>query len=751
MRNRLMLTFACIALAAASITLAQDPIEPGDLESRIAETIERYGKGKLERAWQGAAILEGFGEGAIPSLRRLLVEGSVHHKLMASKALIALGATEKVAKTLRGIAAETELVEAQRVAALRLLVNFPGSETKKLLVALLEGEGAYDATLRIHAAKTLFQTARDRTARSSLMPLLEVDDAEVRAEAALALGEMGYVQGRCRSIIQDLSTEPTPRGTQARLIIQSERLMQRLLAEGAVSSDSDQNRYIEQLERDLEKKTKENEELRRNFRRDENHLLISALLDAIKANYADPDRFDKQDLLVAAAKGMVASLDPFSSFMDPKDTGDFDEGISGAYAGIGAQVAKDRADRTLLILRPVYKGPAYRLGLRSGDKITEVEGTDTAGLQLTDITKKLKGPPGTSVSMMVFRRGWKEPREFTITRETIRLESVHSRLLPGDIGYLHLAQFGDTAVEEFTSAVDELEALGMKGLIVDLRLNPGGYLNAAVAIVDEFVGEDKRPVVTQKGGSPTFKPTARYTTAHKRDDYPLVVLVNRASASASEIVSGALQDFGRATVVGERTFGKGSVQRLLSMPTAIDEDLGGRTTLRLTVQYYYLPSGRSIHAKRDERGKVIEEGGVIPDVEVEPERTPLWRLEAVGKLIEAKAFDEYLDVHFERNNDAFRKIAEVGDEGRTEVYPDFESFFAGRNKSMAQNDDIRYELRRKIRRRVEDDRGKEFACNYPEDAQLQRAILVMLDKLDRKAAELAEYAWFADKFAEAPK
>ena len=226
------------------------------------------------------------------------------------------------------------------------------------------------------------------------------------------------------------------------------------------------------------------------------------------------------------------------------------------------------------------------------------------------------------------------------------------------------------------------------------------------------------------------------------------MLVNGTSASASEIVSGALQDFDRAVIVGRRTFGKGSVQRLLSLPDSTNDLIGGETTLRLTVQYYYLPSGRSIHTKRDSQGRVISEGGVEPDIEVKPKSIPLWRWEALSKLTDDKVFEQYLDQYFKDNKDQLSRLAKLGDGGDASVYPEFQEFFTPRNSYHAEVDDIRRELRARVRRKLEDERGRQFACDFSEDVQLQRAILEILKLADSAADEIPEYGTFAHKFEE---
>ena len=220
----------------------------------------------------------------------------------------------------------------------------------------------------------------------------------------------------------------------------------------------------------------------------------------------------------------------------------------------------------------------------------------------------------------------------------------------------------------------------------------------------------------------------------------MVILVNSSSASASEIVSGALQDFKRAKLIGVRTYGKGSVQRLLPMDNEVNRLLGGETTLRLTVQHYYLPSGRSIHTKRDLEGKVLAEGGVEPDLVNELEEIPLWRIEALGRLSEKNAFEEWVDSNYIDNKELLKKIAENGDENGEVELPGFDEWYAQQSDTMVTEEDARFGLRRKIRRLVEDERGTQFACDFVEDTQLQAAIIDLLGSLGTEISTIPQYS-----------
>ncbi|MFN0058255.1 MAG: S41 family peptidase [Planctomycetota bacterium] len=753
----------CVLAPLAKARGQEDPTaDPkANVTAEIERITKRYGAGDLARAWQGAAQLEELGPAILPWATEQLAtapeaqsDAAAIPLLMVAKSLLALGETEPVEKALLALGAAFSLSVPVRSAALELLGEFPGERAEKLLTEILAGDEQFDASLRIAAARSLFQVSGEyKAVRTFLRPLLEVDDAAVRNAAALALGEMDNLDGPVKRILLSLEKEPTSAGAQARLILAHERRL-RSLERRLEAKEPDLptggegvrlERELEQTTRQLEEKRQQLEDIRQQLAQGRlNHPLVNDLLQLVLDNYVDPALADPKALVVEAAKGMIASLDPFSMFMDVKETKEFYESIAGEYAGIGAQVGKDKETDFLIILRPIYGGPAYQAGLLTDDKIISIGGVSTKGLNLEEILKKLKGDAGATAQLEVHRRGWKEPRKFDIQRKMIRLESVATTVLPGKIGYLSLSQFGDDAVTEFENGIQSLLNDGVNAVVLDLRNNGGGYMEAAVSIVDMFVGDQKDPIVSQRDIGRRMSPKQHFAKPPHLGDFPLIVLINEGSASAAEIVSGALQDFGRATLVGERSFGKGSVQQLLNLPEGTNALLGGPTKLRLTVQYYFLPSGRSIHTQRDAEGRVIEEGGVKPDIEVVQDAPPLWRLEALNRLVDKNAFRDYLEKHpLKDNGELYRVVAELGDGGSTSTYPGFDEHFSPLNTDRAEVDDIRRYLRREIRRLVMDERGKEFACDYSDDIQLQRAILELLKKLGTAPESIVEYKTFA--------
>lgn len=307
-----------------------------------------------------------------------------------------------------------------------------------------------------------------------------------------------------------------------------------------------------------------------------------------------------KDLVYGAAKGMVSVLDPFSQFMEPEAKKDMETETEGKFGGVGMRVAV--RDEWLTVITPLPDTPAYRLGILPGDKIIKIEGISTKSMSLTEAVQKLRGEPKTEVHVTIAREGQKELLEFKIIRENIKIQSVKSKLLEGNIGYIKLIEFIEPSTRDMLKAINDLKTQGMTSLVLDLRNNPGGLLSSAVEVSKLFIGDSKLIVYTEGRAQPRQEYLANPTAPCS--DVSMVVLVNQGSASGSEILAGALQDHHRALILGSQTFGKGSVQSVITL-----EDGSG---LRLTTAKYYTPAGRSIH--RDEKtGK----GGIDPDIVVD--------------------------------------------------------------------------------------------------------------------------------------
>ncbi len=296
------------------------------------------------------------------------------------------------------------------------------------------------------------------------------------------------------------------------------------------------------------------------------------------------DKVDTQKLVVAAIDGMLDKLDPHTVYISSKQLQSVDESFQGDFDGVGIefQVVND----TLTVVSPIIGGPSYALGIMPGDRIVKINDSSAVGITNEEVVSKLRGPAGSKVNITIVRFGVKKPLQYEITRAKIPLYSVDTHFMFNKItGYISLSRFSETTFDEMDSALADLKRKGMKQLILDLRGNPGGLLNQAVKVANLFIGSGKKIVYT-KGRRSEFDEVYKADDPAPYKNLPLIILVNDGSASASEIVSGAMQDWDRALIVGETTFGKGLVQRQFPLPD--------NSALRLTIARYYTPSGRLI-------------------------------------------------------------------------------------------------------------------------------------------------------------
>lgn len=321
--------------------------------------------------------------------------------------------------------------------------------------------------------------------------------------------------------------------------------------------------------------------------------VFAEVMQRIKAAYVEP--VDDKTLLESAIRGMLSDLDPHSAYLTPDQFKDLQATTSGEFGGIGIEVTMD--DGFLKVISPLDNTPASRAGLKSGDLIVKINDTFVKGMNLEDAVNMMRGDIGSKVKLSVLRKGDNKPHVMTLTRAKISVQSVRSDMLEPGYGYIRITQFQDSTGSEVKKALKKLEKQKpLKGLVLDLRNNPGGVLDAAIATADTFL--DGGLVVYTEGRAKGSRQNYSATKGDMLHGKPMVVLVNGGSASASEIVSGALQDQGRALIVGRRTFGKGSVQTVLP--------LHGDRALKLTTARYYTPSGRSIQAE-----------GIEPDIPID--------------------------------------------------------------------------------------------------------------------------------------
>ena len=334
--------------------------------------------------------------------------------------------------------------------------------------------------------------------------------------------------------------------------------------------------------------------------------LFTTVLDRVRKEYVDGDKLTYQDLIRGALKGMLSTLDPHSEFMEPPKYDELKKDTQGEFGGVGVVISMK--DGFLTVVAPMEDTPGFKAGILAGDRIIKIDGSSTERLSLPDAVKKMRGRAGTDVTLSILRPTSGQVRDYTLTRSLIKIDTVKDQngrrefpLMENKVGYVRLAQFGEQTSSDLEDALSKLEKQGVEALVLDLRDNPGGLLDQAVQVCEKFLPNGQL-IVSTEGRDPKQKAMYYGKRRGKHPSIPIVVLVNGGSASAAEIVAGCLQDctalgVTKAIILGEQTFGKGSVQSILPLPD--------NSALRLTTAKYYTPSH-----------KVIHEHGVTPDIPV---------------------------------------------------------------------------------------------------------------------------------------
>jgi carboxyl-terminal processing protease len=339
---------------------------------------------------------------------------------------------------------------------------------------------------------------------------------------------------------------------------------------------------------------------------DEEYLrLVPEMMELIKQKYVD--KVDDKKLVAGAISGMLAALDPHSAYLPPDFFKEMNIEISGSFGGLGMEV--NISDGRLTVIAPIDDTPAYRAGIKAGDFIWKIDGKPTQDLNITEAVKRMRGPKRTRVTLTILRKNVSKPLLFNLVRDIIKTKSMKARALEPGYGYIRISHFQERTGEEFAAALRMLRKENggtLRGLVIDLRNNPGGLLEPAVTVAGRFIDakSEKGLIVYTEGREASARMTLTAAKDVKEPRYPIVVLINGGSASASEIVAGALQDHKRAVIMGTQSFGKGSVQTVFSLP--------GGAGLKLTTARYYTPKGRSIQAK-----------GITPDIIVESGELPV--------------------------------------------------------------------------------------------------------------------------------
>jgi carboxyl-terminal processing protease len=356
--------------------------------------------------------------------------------------------------------------------------------------------------------------------------------------------------------------------------------------------------------------------------------LFNEIFNLLRTEYYDEDLVSPENLVPGAINGMIESLDdPHTSYLSREVFNELQTDTRGEFGGLGIVIGK--RDDWITVISPIDDTPAARKGIKAGDRIIAIDGETTEGFSTMDAVRLLRGKVGTSVTITIMRSSEPDPFEVTIIRGIIKLETVKSELVDDHIGYIRISQFSEPTADALMEHIVELEDQGMDAMIIDLRNNPGGLLSSVVDITDMFI--TKGTIVSTKGRDRSQNQTFQAQRAASVPDYPLIVLVNEGSASASEIFAGAIRDNKRGILIGEKTFGKGSVQTVRELPDG--------SGIRITTAIYYTPSGNSIH-------KVgIEPDEIVQDVELTTEE-----LEAVQKVEDEEIIEQFVEDHPELEN-----------------------------------------------------------------------------------------------------
>lgn len=370
--------------------------------------------------------------------------------------------------------------------------------------------------------------------------------------------------------------------------------------------------------------------------------LFTDVLALVKKSYVE--EVDTKKLIYGAINGMLASLDPHSSFMTPESYKEMKIDTKGAFGGLGIEISIK--DGMLTVISPIEDTPAYKAGIKAGDQILKIDDKFTKDLSITEAVKRMRGQKGTKVILSIMREGFERPKEFPLVRDIIQVKSIKYKTLDNGYGYVRIAQFQEKTDTDLAKALNALRSENggaLKGLVLDVRNDPGGLLDQAVRVAEHFIAEGQLVVYTE-GREKDSKVRYSSRAGAKEPNYPMVVLINGGSASASEIVAGALQDHKRAVIMGTQSFGKGSVQSLI--------ELSDNSGLRLTTARYYTPSGRSIQAK-----------GITPDITVEKLEIPA----SAEKKDSMHIREKDLENHFED------KEPEKGQDDKKEKLPLYKS------------------------------------------------------------------------------
>ncbi len=544
---RICLVALLLLPALGARPLAADDIDESSAAKNVTNLLKADPGEDVSNIWKLSESLAALGRPAIKPLRQAAPGAKPPRRLAIGRALVLLSDYTKGLEELRSVVSLETAPAAIKVAALTVMGEEGELEEAEWLEEKIDT--TLDRDVKLAMAKSLWMLNKTNKGKGKdvMLQYMRSSNPDTRAEGALALGEIGAAS-EARIALRELEREPTERGRSARFLL-------RVL-------------HLETIQ-DQKLRTPVPEPVKRPARGSSTWGLLDEIRKHLREAYVDEDKVKQEQLEDAAATGLTEALDPHTNYLSPKANAQLLGNLDPSYGGIGAYVFNDpdRA-KVFTISRPIYGGPVYRADLRAGDQVTAIGETSTQGLSVEECVRLLKGPPGTQVQLTIMRRGWSEPRTFTLNRARITIPTTAYDMLPGKIGFVQIMHFSEETAREVGKILDLFDQQGVRGIAIDLRYNSGGYLHSAVQIASNFV-EGGKVIVTEKGRDGVYPKRVHRSlgTGRGRKQVPLVVLVNQGTASAGEILAGALKDHGRARLVGTMTYGKGSAQIHLPLDT----------------------------------------------------------------------------------------------------------------------------------------------------------------------------------------
>lgn len=750
--SRKILALFAIALFLAPVTQ--------DFEEKVEKIFQSIETSKGQNVESAIRDLIDLGPGAMDSVKKGFTRADQIVRVAAASYAFNFKDHDEALEVFLSLCKDAKLSSTSRLSA-RLLSTFIQTQkfdkdtseaySKQISTTISK---AKDDIVKVNLLKISYNLTESLSPKRDLRSLFKkADSKEIKDEAALALAEIE--DSTSEVYLKELAKEPSDKGKLAKSYSEILRLKQKLATAAFSTGEINRlNKEVKKLEDDkidlqkeikrLKDRIKELEEKKLekpeksdkpqfpplpNEEEDDRYKILDEIIDMLKKYYVNPDKVDVKLLIEKAAKGMLNSLDPYSTYYEEKEYEKMrKEEMEGKYGGIGARVGmrRDRNGNTwLTITEPFFASPAFKAGLRAYDRIVEINGEPTANQDLDELVRRLRGTPDSAVKIKYQRYGFEKPKELEIVRKEIKTDAVYHEMLPGDIGFLRLTRFGTSDDKSMKKAIESLKDKDMKALILDLRGNPGGSLSTCLNMIDLFLAEGNVSVIIKTRG----EEDKRMTRTPALTDVPMVILIDGGSASASEILSGALKFHGRAKIIGEKSYGKGTVQQTIDLRSN-----DKKSAIKFTVSKWLLPGGDPVD--NEDKSKA----GVKPDIEVlYPEREPYIE-KALEKLREDLAVEKYLKEHFDGNKELFEKLA-MNDKKDTSKYPKFDDFYNSLN-TKAEKDWVRKEVRDFIRQKVAEERQVLFLTDTQDDPQLQRSIVEIgkMAKLD--LSKIEEYAYF---------